>query len=553
MAEPRVGIEGQSLLDTDDDLWEAPPVENLGADEISPGDASVEKSLSLNDRHRGNAATITAEEDKCDDYCNRMLDEIGVGRYQYLLLLLCGLANASDAVELMSISFLISSTAQCDLMLTDARKGAITSAVFIGMIPGGLTFGLLADRQGRRLWLGTGLFLNAFGTLLSSQASSFNEFLCWRILSGFGVGGSIPVLFSFIVEFAPLKYRGKMLVTTAFFWVVGTVLCAALAWGILGPATEECPTQAEWLDATNSTLGIGDESLEPYCHSIEGTGCDHYNGRPAWRVFLGACCVPAAMTVCMLLGAQESPKWLVGKNQRSRAQTVLEKMAKVNGKDVAIDLPPSAERQIQRAGPGGFAAYVAIVSRVLRPPSRIQFIWLSGVWFCLCFGFYGFRLWMTDFFAEGGVSDSTDIYAASFYVALANVPGYFAAGKTIDWLGRKNTLNLSMCLTGLSLFAIVGARSGDGVLIFSCVFAAVSAGAWCALDVLSVERFPTAVRSSALAMLTVVGRISAILGTLVFGFFSGGAFLVPLLLTGLAFLGGAFCCHKLPAVKEASS
>lgn len=84
------------------------------------------------------------------------------------------------------------------------------------------------------------------------------------------------------------------------------------------------------------------------------------------------------------------------------------------------------------------------------------------------------------------------------------------------------------------------------------MFAAVSAGSWCALDILSVERFPTAIRSTALAMLTVVGRVGAIVGSLVFGFLSGKHFVVPILLTGLAFLGGAACCKMLPKVKGAT-
>lgn len=56
------------------------------------------------------------------------LDRIGNGYYQLLVTCLCGVANAADAVELMSISFLISSTAECDLELTEVRKALLTSS-----------------------------------------------------------------------------------------------------------------------------------------------------------------------------------------------------------------------------------------------------------------------------------------------------------------------------------------------------------------------------------------------------------------------------------------
>ena len=53
-------------------------------------------------------------------------------------------------------------------------------------------------------------------------------------------------------------------------------------------------------------------------------------------------------------------------------------------------------------------------------------------------------------------------------------------------------------------------------------------------------------------MLTVVGRIAAIVGTNMFGFFPGSSFMVPLVCTGLAFGVGSWCCHKLPTVPSAA-
>lgn len=57
----------------------------------------------------------------------------------------------------------------------------------------------------------------------------------------------------------------------AFFWVIGTVICASVAWGILG--VDQCPSHADWLDVSNTTLGAGDESLGQYCSAIEAMGC----------------------------------------------------------------------------------------------------------------------------------------------------------------------------------------------------------------------------------------------------------------------------------------
>ena len=78
---------------------------------ISPGDGG------------GGAAIADGE-----GWCCASLDRIGNGYYQLLVTCLCGVANAADAVELMSISFLITSTAECDLGLTEVRKAVLTSS-----------------------------------------------------------------------------------------------------------------------------------------------------------------------------------------------------------------------------------------------------------------------------------------------------------------------------------------------------------------------------------------------------------------------------------------
>ena len=57
-------------------------------------------------------------------------------RFHYWLLFVCGWANASDAVEILAISFLLPS-AECDLALSPARKGWLSAILFVGMMIGG--------------------------------------------------------------------------------------------------------------------------------------------------------------------------------------------------------------------------------------------------------------------------------------------------------------------------------------------------------------------------------------------------------------------------------
>ena len=81
------------------------------------------------------------------------LELAGYGRFHYWLAFICGWANASDAVEILCISFLLPSAgsvhslnnlsflllsfSECDLELTPARKGWLSAILFVGMMIGG--------------------------------------------------------------------------------------------------------------------------------------------------------------------------------------------------------------------------------------------------------------------------------------------------------------------------------------------------------------------------------------------------------------------------------
>lgn len=77
-----------------------------------------------------------------------------------------------------------------ELKLIDYRHTQwIIAAFVLGMSPGQLFFGVLADARGRRfsIFLGVGIFCG--GALLSMWATSFTTLLLGRVLQGFGAAG----------------------------------------------------------------------------------------------------------------------------------------------------------------------------------------------------------------------------------------------------------------------------------------------------------------------------------------------------------------------------
>lgn len=56
---------------------------------------------------------------------------LGFGLFHWILLVVCGWANASDAVEILCVSFLLP-TARCDLNLSSSDMGLLTASIFLG-------------------------------------------------------------------------------------------------------------------------------------------------------------------------------------------------------------------------------------------------------------------------------------------------------------------------------------------------------------------------------------------------------------------------------------
>lgn len=67
-----------------------------------------------------------------------------------MALIICGWANAADAVEVMSLSLAIPSMEDdpSGVLSGPGARGALSGCIFLGMLLGGLLWGLLGDSYG---------------------------------------------------------------------------------------------------------------------------------------------------------------------------------------------------------------------------------------------------------------------------------------------------------------------------------------------------------------------------------------------------------------------
>ncbi|XP_022611618.1 synaptic vesicle glycoprotein 2C-like isoform X2 [Seriola dumerili] len=482
------------------------------------------------------------------------VEEAGFGLFHWLLLVVCGWANASDAVEILCVSFLLP-TARCDLLLSSSDMGLLTASIFLGMMVGGYMWGYLADQRGRCRVLVVSLTVNGVFGGLASVAPKFWLFLLLRFISGIGVGGSIPVIFSYFSEFMPRLRRGRMISALATFWMAGNILAAGLAWLVI-PRT--------------------------WAHFFLG-GLDFQS----WRLFVVLCSVPSLTSAILFkLLMPESPKFLMEAGREKEALRVFRLMFELNMRGKGKTFPEfglctsskhRAELEETRTQGSCRERLVSILKKGLMPikqmfngPLKSRSIALLIIFYCISFGYYGLWMWFPELFArvEDGGSPcanvslpsalhnqscypvKTAVYMEGFAIAASNLPGNIFTILRMDSTGGKALLSFSLVLSGLSVFFIYVVQTKTQSLVLSCVFSGVSVIAWNSLDVLGTELYPTQLRSSALGFFTGVGRVAAIMGNVVFGKLVDTNCAVPVLMVSALLLTGGLVALLLPQTKH---
>ena len=160
------------------------------------------------------------------------IDHTGFGRFQQRLLIVCGITWAADAAEVLMVAFALPAVIK-EFGITPAQGGLIASATFLGMLVGAWFWGTISDRIGRR----TGFMITVGIFAVFGIASAFAPNAVWlaifRALTGFGLGGALPLDFSLFAEYLPRKNRSRWLVILESFWGLGTLTAAGRAWLII--------------------------------------------------------------------------------------------------------------------------------------------------------------------------------------------------------------------------------------------------------------------------------------------------------------------------------
>ena len=133
-----------------------------------------------------------------------------------------------DSFDVMLYAMVLAAL-MSDMSMAKATAGLLGSLTLIASAVGGLVFGVIADRFGRRRALMGSVLIYSVFTAACGFASSVVMLAVFRIFLGLGMGGEWASGAALVSETWPAQHRGKALGIVQSSWAVGYAAAAAVA------------------------------------------------------------------------------------------------------------------------------------------------------------------------------------------------------------------------------------------------------------------------------------------------------------------------------------
>ena len=338
-------------------------------------------------------------------------------------------------------------------------SGLLGSSTLIGMFLGALLFGYLTDKMGREFLYKYDLWAFFFISISFLFVDSILMIFVLRFLLGIAIGADYPIATSLLTEFAPKKYRGKML---------GTLICS-------------------WFLGAITAYGVGYFLLE--------------TGVGSWKLILATGAIPTIIVLFLRSKTPESPRWLRMKGQDDKALSVLQG---IYGPKASLDdIPKPTTNKVK-------------VSKLFSKQYRKRMLFVCLFWNFGVIPIYAVYTFVPSILANLNLNSGNAAYIGSGIIEGCFLIGCIFGVILIERLGRRNLLLMgfwvtSVALLGLSIFS---EASIIWIITLFAIFA-LFAGASNVLEwIYPNELFPTDVRASAVGFATAASRFGAATGTL---------------------------------------
>ena len=395
------------------------------------------------------------------------LDRLPWARFHTLVVLALGITWSLDGLE-VTVAGAVSGALKRSAVLAfdNTDVGLAASAYLLGLVGGGLLFGWLTDRIGRRPLFFITLGVYVAGTAATGLAWNFWSYALFRFLTGCGIGGECTAINSAIQELIPARVRGGTdIAINGSFWL-GAVLGASGSIILLDPA--------------------------------------FLPGDYGWRFCFLIGAVLGLLILPMRLWLPESPRWLMTHGRPIEAADIADDIERrVGARKATSGLPVI---RLRARDHGSFGEVLHVLFRVHRRRALVAAALMASQAFFYNAIFFTYALILTDFYNVS--PDSVGKYLIPF--ALGNFTGPLLLGRMFDSIGRRAMIAATYAISGV-LLALTGAGFAAGMLTaatqtlcWSVVFFFASAAASSAYLTIS-EAFPLEVRAMAISVFLAVG------------------------------------------------
>lgn len=459
---------------------------------------------------------------------NAAIQDIGMGRYNWELFILCGFGWFADNLWLQGVALTLPSL-QTTFGISETNVRYTTCALFIGLCLGAFVWGIGSDIIGRRLAFNATLFLAGVFGIAAGAAPNWIGACALFASLGVGVGGNLPVDGALYLEFLP-EASGKLLTLLSVWWPVGQLVASLIGWGFLG---------------------------------------GNYAPEDGWRYFvytIGTLTFVMFLARFLLFHLFESPKFLLSRGRQAEAVAVVHGMAaknrtttwlteeilnEIGGDPIAKNTTLSTSEIVKRKFSSFSTERIGPLFHTKKLGWTTALLWFC--WLTIGMGYPLFNAFLPQYLANGTSASGETVSSYETYrnyaiTSVVGVPGSILACYTVDipYIGRKGTMAVSTMLSGIFLFLFTLSSSSTYQLAFSSVEAFFQNIMYGVLYAYTPEVFPAPNRGTGTGICSFLNRIAGLCAPIIAANIPGANPNAPVFVSGGLILAAFLAMCGLP-------
>jgi MFS family permease len=381
---------------------------------------------------------------------------------------------ALDAFDAMLYALVLTQLMR-DFGMSKTTSGLLGTLTLLASGIGGVAFGFLADRVGRKRALMLSILTYSVCSFASGLATSVLMLAVARFILGLGMGGEWNTGATLVAETWPTEFRAKAISIVQSSWALGFAVAALVA----GPVSR-------------------------------------YFG---WRAVFFVGILPALLTLWIQRRVPESDMWEEQERMRSPRPNM-----KFPGRDAATRNAVESEAASYVSAPTVQSdPNTASFSCIFQPPFVKRTFALLLFNFFGMFAWWGLFTWLPPYLSlpveHGG--RGLGVMGTTTLLVVLNLfgmfPGYLSFGWVADHLGRRKAFLFYTLAAALLVPLYAAARSPGALLVLGTAAAFFGTGIFSGSGIIGSEIFPTSVRARALGFTYNGARTMSSVAPLVIG------------------------------------